>query len=803
VPISQIAARGVRGITSELTLDLSGKSFLLHGDNGTGKSSVERALRWVLLGEEEPNADPPYSSEASFRRNVSVAVDYPRVVVTFTDGSTITVTPGTLTMTGNGAAVREGCRSGWPFLRRSELLDVLASRPIDRFRYFESFLGLDAADRAIEEFSSLKAANESRRSQLATRITSALDPLAAYLPSAVPRPASAQELADAAGEWARQLKIILPEPSIGALEQAVRRAAAEGTSGDLLHRRSTLLRLRNEAEQIAATIQDGTLKKVDAMLTERAALLDEVAGASEADLLEHALVHFRRTEGELCPVCLQPVSWTQTRHRLQERSEALGRFQELNRHLDSVSSRVQQHLRGLDQLAGNLSVALDAGHNTFDLFANTPVIEALRQAAWHTRETGFANLTVAGGSAIEAALSLAAERARVLADEAAERLPTLEEVPQLQSLAALLAKAVAQLPQIQLLELERNGLAREVALQTTVLEALRHARQDVARDTLAAIQDKVAEYYFAIHPRGGLDDVTGAPFIQVQRHGSGTAFVRGEFGGQPVKDPKWVYSDGHLDTVGICIFLALRRHRAGMTHDPKLMVLDDIIISIDLRHARRLIDLLRTAFVDHQVIILTHNGLFAHWCKSLLPNMRRAQIKDWTLETGPRLGEYSTARGNLDVAIKGGTAKDIALALMALLDEWTGEARYAFSVAVAAKANEEYTLTEIWEPLAAKLRKIGKILASDLGGSIEMLATLKDVPAVRNQLGAHENAFAREYPRGVMVEIAHAACCLMDALYCAECQSFVTPIPNHYAPAMMHCPGHHKQYVAARPTATW
>ncbi len=137
--------------------------------------------------------------------------------------------------------------------------------------------------------------------------------------------------------------------------------------------------------------------------------------------------------------------------------------------------------------------------------------------------------------------------------------------------------------------IDRRGATTDLR----ITEAL--SRQDVAKETFDSIENQVAEYYFEIHPQGTPDDATGAPSIDVERHGKGTAFVRGRFYGREVKDPQWVYSDGHLDTVGICIFLALRRFRSEQPDDPRLMVLDDIVISIDLGHARRLITLLKTS----------------------------------------------------------------------------------------------------------------------------------------------------------------------------------------------------------------
>lgn len=65
--IRTLSARGVRGIRNELVLEVDGKSLLIFGDNGTGKSSFEKSIRWDLVGEGEPTSDAPYTSEESYR----------------------------------------------------------------------------------------------------------------------------------------------------------------------------------------------------------------------------------------------------------------------------------------------------------------------------------------------------------------------------------------------------------------------------------------------------------------------------------------------------------------------------------------------------------------------------------------------------------------------------------------------------------------------------------------------------------------------------------------------------------------
>ena len=44
--LKQIDIKGLRGIKESLSLELNGKSVVLYGDNGTGKSSITDSIEW-------------------------------------------------------------------------------------------------------------------------------------------------------------------------------------------------------------------------------------------------------------------------------------------------------------------------------------------------------------------------------------------------------------------------------------------------------------------------------------------------------------------------------------------------------------------------------------------------------------------------------------------------------------------------------------------------------------------------------------------------------------------------------------
>ena len=51
--INEINLKGIRGTKDTLKLPLNGKSALLYGDNGTGKSSISDSLEWFFTDKVE------------------------------------------------------------------------------------------------------------------------------------------------------------------------------------------------------------------------------------------------------------------------------------------------------------------------------------------------------------------------------------------------------------------------------------------------------------------------------------------------------------------------------------------------------------------------------------------------------------------------------------------------------------------------------------------------------------------------------------------------------------------------------
>ncbi len=789
--IQSLRIRAVRGIREEISLELGGKSLLVRGDNGTGKSSMVQALEWALRGEKAPTGSMARPSEEAFRAHVRAAPGDPRTEVRLTDGSRIEVGPGGAVVDATAAPYRESCRRADPFLRRSQLLQFLGQRPVDRFRYLESFLDLAEADRIrtqlADKAKDLQASADTRKRDRKR----ALEAINNALPvERRPLAATWDGLERVLWTWATELDLVDGEvrawPLIESAAEKAKQIGDDDSAAKERVRREIVGSMASTTRTAVAALPDLESAAHD--------LKEEVASSTDAGmvrLLESALPHLQQVEADRCPLCEQRIDRALVVESIQARLSSLSTV----RTLTTAKNRSgRAWYRTCDQFQSAVSRARnDLGITPA---AKQPAgVELL--VASQDAENFSEVVLVIGCDAVRAWMSTSLESIAQQVAELNEVTPAGPDKVGLLSFVRAVEEAKCQRASTELAAAPERSIEQQAVALSAIAEAIRKARQDVAQHLLDQIARTVTCYYRLIHPSESASEVTGAPTIDVHRTGGGIAYLRGSFDNTAVEDPRWVYSDGHLDTVGLCVFLALRRFRADQSGDAKLMVLDDVVLSIDLGHARRLLTVLKEHFGDHQVLLFTHNGLFASWVTWSFPDFIRKSIAVWTLEGGPQLRELGSAAERLQEAIAvQSTPKPIAQAMMTLMDEFLLEARFAFHLAVPAQRGEQYTLSELWEPFCRRVRDLGKALKRPLGNTTELLQQLSDLPKVRNVLAAHDNEFAREFPLSTINEMSRSCLDLVSHVYCRECSCFAEALPDRTRPAIVCCRCRRLSYVA-------
>ena len=172
------------------------------------------------------------------------------------------------------------------------------------------------------------------------------------------------------------------------------------------------------------------------------------------------------------------------------------------------------------------------------------------------------------------------------------------------------------------------------------------ARDKVLGQLYEAIKNRFVGLYRALHA-----DDEGKFGALIEPKEAGLNFEV-DFYGRGTHPPQALHSEGHQDSMGLCLFLALAEHLTKGLVD--LLVLDDVVMSVDVGHRRRLCHLLAKCFPDRQFLITTHDKTWANQLKTegVVQSPGTIEFYNWCLELGPQVNYeidmWNQIKKNLD-----------------------------------------------------------------------------------------------------------------------------------------------------------
>jgi hypothetical protein len=245
--------------------------------------------------------------------------------------------------------------------------------------------------------------------------------------------------------------------------------------------------------------------------------------------------------------------------------------------------------------------------------------------------------------------------------------------------------------------------------------------------------------------------------------------------------PQAYYSEAHLDTLGICVFIALaeRDQEAGT-----LLVLDDVLTSADQAHIDRFIDMVHEE-LSIPLLITTHYRPWRDRYRYLSAPAGKVQLIDllpWSQQRGIRhtktrlevedLKEMAAAEpiDRQSLASKAGVLLEAVLRHLCIL----------YECRLPLKASGGHTLGEYLSGLDSKLRKLIRCVATCQGTlpgqkvevAVEikpLLDAIESTTWVRNLVGAHFSLSGMDVTDGQVVQFATATTALLEALVCSQC----------------------------------
>jgi len=286
-------------------------------------------------------------------------------------------------------------------------------------------------------------------------------------------------------------------------------------------------------------------------------------------------------------------------------------------HVQAEQTRLKGIIERFNKRRAALSVFSDAVRTT------NRILERPELATWREQEH-----QAGVRSALAAIGDLDFERLRTTCSE--KNLKTIEDHIKI-VVDRITAETAGAPPDVQVLSgdkqkvdaatalLESRELETEIhAVEKVVrfVEALeKQVREEIKARSSIVIKDisaDVQRMWAILHPGERVEDVR----LHMPDDTDKAIDIALRFYGVDQESPRLTLSEGHRNSLGLCIFLAMAKKEAAMDRP---IFLDDVVVSLDRNHRGMVAEILNEEFSGRQVIVLTHDREWYTELKHQLP----------------------------------------------------------------------------------------------------------------------------------------------------------------------------------------
>lgn len=746
--LTTLQVEALRGATKKLSLtfDPAKQITIVYGENASGKSSICDSLEFLLKGRVGSVEDRGLGRTESFWHSTGRNASDVKVVLQAKGGSweariikgKVVVDPAT----------------GFPrlaILRRKQILSWIAAQPKSRFDAISPFIDISAVEQAEQNLQRLIESEKQRQGDAAARIAENQGAVENFW-------TQSGKPGKSAIEWAR-----------GELQKDTKTTESE------LVALQSLAKLLDQLAIESNRWRERSAKIVPALaaLAEADKRLDEEQAKTSADaaalvrVLEAAQTFFHQHgESEHCPLCESKEFAKGLSSKVGQRlggiqalQGALREHQNAGRQLDAAKSDAQRQEKEL--VAVGMAVAKTITSENFP--TEPPLPKSLRDAAQALNAAKDSSTSAIADALVKEAAAFSAPLASEIRSRAEKKgfIDTLRRALQTYDAAFQAQKELDLLvPRLE-----------------AALKEFQNERRAFVDEILSKIAIRVGELYEAIHPNEGLSKIS----LLLDPNKRASLEIVGQFPGAKDSPPGAYFSESHLDTLGVCLFLALAElDNATNT----LLVLDDIVMSLDEPHVERVIELLYAeASLFLHCILTTHYRPWREkyrWGYLKTGECQFVELLDWEHAGGIKVGHsvppVEELRGLLlakppSTQLVCGSAGVI---LEALLDFLT----WLYECSVPRKKTKP-TLGDLLPSVKGKLRAAltsekrttapdGKetYAASPLA---PILDELQGIVHARNIFGCHFNELANHLPAQDAIKFGQKVLELADLMIDVNC----------------------------------
>ncbi|MDI1252411.1 hypothetical protein [Thermomonas sp.] len=626
-------------------------------------------------------------------------------------------------------------------LRRSQILSLIEATPADRYAEVSRFIDVSGVEASEATLRGLIRDMDGSRGIAIARIQENQDAIGQFW-------SSAGEPGTDALSWAETEATRDPNESDVELEALAKLQAAYVRLGDY----PTRLKAAEAAIKAAASAAIVVQAKIDEQLQTIAKDAGEIVG-----LLEAARSYLQKhTDPQVCPLC--------------ESAEKV----------DGLSQRITQRLGSFSALQATRVQVTAAGRNTQQVEQQLAVLRD--SAKKHAEEFEQARTGFVWSSDIVMPLASAPVDIAALADWLAATAPLVVDWKKVETARIDKKQFTRTLKGALKTYLENVATQQELDILlpnlTRTLGIVQEERRSFTDSVLAKIAGEVGRLYEEVHPNEGLNKIG----LELDPSKRASLSIGASFCGQAGAQPQAYFSDSHLDTLGLCVFLALAAMDGA---ENTILVLDDVLASVDEPHVERVIGMIYEVSKNFRHTIVTTHYLrwrekfrWGEWKPDQVCQF--VELKQWTLGEGitltgsiPEIVRLKALLADSNPDVQSACSK-AGVILEAMLNFLT----LRYGCAVTRRVGDAYVLSDLLGAVNGKLLAALKVETvehsvcdSPVVTATELKSILDEIAKIaqaRNVMGAHFNAVAFDLYPVDGLKFARLVEQLCDALICPE-----------------------------------
>jgi|GEM_PF-1321062 len=770
--IKRLKAKWFRGIV-ETELEFDGKSIILFGENGQGKSSFVDALEFLFKGQVSYLEEAQTTSTARHVPHIASDKRNCEVEIEFQDGSKIIRNfkqELSKIPSHTQSYFQQGAES--PFiLRRKYLLDFILAQPAPRYERLAALIRL--SDLENVELSLMRKRDQLKEEveRIKYNLRDIQEQLVKLLGKEVE---SKEQFLALLNEKLKSFR----QPPLNSFDEIAQRktdAISSAKSPEEMTKTSEASKAIGIVEQLKNKL--ATFEKHKIFWDKVSNLQQDKQKLKEfmfKQLLEQGQNLIKQIDWVKCPLCLQPIDRDEILSSIEAR---LCSLEHLSKQMSEIKTAKLTLQEDLKKMIDNIEVLVNTlrkmGYIN-DLKVLTNLKEQLKKLNDDISQDP-ADMKIRPFEEVHKEIldnkirKLLQEDVFCWLKNEQQKLTPTEKAKITLQVIDLLTKSTEIREKFAELSGKLNAKERIADQVDNIYKCFLETKHSEIQKIYDSLQTDFTRYYQILHPGEEHKDIK----LVVKPERRGSAEIRSTFYDRIDEDPRGFNSEAHLDSLGLCIFLAFVKH---FNKNFPLIILDDVIFSIDATHRNRISDLIYKEFADYQFLITTHDYMWFEELQSaqrafkLENNFKNLKIIKWSLNEGPIIDKYKPRwqeiESKIDRGDKDGAARDSRNCLEWLCYEMVVGLRTS---PVYLKRDNKYEVRDLYQPFIDRVKK----LLPEFYKNNEAIFQQLEKNSIFGNILSHNNPTAGNVSINEVKDFVDSLLKVYNLFFCPKCSSLI------------------------------